>query len=529
MRLNRLCALIYLLTVAILFPYIKWYADNPDTFQYIEIAKKYIHGNFSAAVNGYWSPLISWLLVIPLLIINDAIIAFKILQVIIGIFVIYNWCRLLDIFGLRNISSLILCIVIVPFIADYSLLNCTPDLLFTGVSFLFLRKLMEENSAGTKIKGIKIGLIGALLFFSKAFGFPLFIAMTGILFLLRSFRNGLLKAANVKWMLGVFIILSGAWIGILSIKYHEFTISKAPAFNASVDVAPINKNEYHLPIISGGIYPAASNASGWETPGEYVSKETVSPFSHREDYLQVIKRNILSIYYFDFRRQPGIVFFILFLIFIAVKGFREFQQRPVLISLLYIFLCYGGYSLILIHTRYTWTVSLLMVLLSTYFIERLLLERRKKIATALIILFALFAIKRPLKEIFFTNDTSVPSNWIVQCVEHPFQTLWIFYRPDEQIQEAINTMKEKNYSGGRFVSVRLNHSDRDQYTSALRIALELNGKYDGQLGSSDNAANDSIINKLGINYVIGFQNSTWKNLEPVYKNQESGINIFRIK
>lgn len=39
------------------------YQINPDGICYISIAQKYLSGNYGSAINGYWGPLLSWLLV----------------------------------------------------------------------------------------------------------------------------------------------------------------------------------------------------------------------------------------------------------------------------------------------------------------------------------------------------------------------------------------------------------------------------------------------------------------------------------
>ena len=126
----------YLFATAIIFPYIRWYADNPDTFQYLAIAIKYLSGDWSHAINGYWSPIISWLLAIPLLFFDDQLLAFKLLQILIGLFTLWQWVNLLDKTTLNNTAKNILVFTAIPFLLDYSLLNGTPDLLFMGLLFI---------------------------------------------------------------------------------------------------------------------------------------------------------------------------------------------------------------------------------------------------------------------------------------------------------------------------------------------------------------------------------------------------------
>src|SRR5436190_23908726 len=78
--------IIYLISAVLLYPFLKYYIDSADTLQYITIAKNYSAGNFTDAVNSFWSPLITWLLVPFVLLGTEPVFAFKILQIIIGAF-----------------------------------------------------------------------------------------------------------------------------------------------------------------------------------------------------------------------------------------------------------------------------------------------------------------------------------------------------------------------------------------------------------------------------------------------------------
>ncbi|MBL0104831.1 MAG: hypothetical protein IPP51_14360 [Bacteroidetes bacterium] len=82
---------IYLLLCVFVMQYAAWYADNPDSFQYLVIARHYVHGDFQQAVNGCWSPLISWLLVPFVAVGLNGVLAFKILQILIGLFTVSQW------------------------------------------------------------------------------------------------------------------------------------------------------------------------------------------------------------------------------------------------------------------------------------------------------------------------------------------------------------------------------------------------------------------------------------------------------
>src|SRR5437588_11516935 len=81
---NRLL-LAYCCLGILLFPLYQYQVD-PDGISYINIAHLYALRDFHDAVNGYWGPLISWLLVPLLLAKLLPLYAYKILTLIIGLF-----------------------------------------------------------------------------------------------------------------------------------------------------------------------------------------------------------------------------------------------------------------------------------------------------------------------------------------------------------------------------------------------------------------------------------------------------------
>ena len=90
---------LYILGLAAILPYTFYYVNNPDTFQYISLAQKISKGYFSLALNGYWSPLICWLISIPVFFGLDGIVSFKLVQILIGFFTIDAWLKLCSVVG----------------------------------------------------------------------------------------------------------------------------------------------------------------------------------------------------------------------------------------------------------------------------------------------------------------------------------------------------------------------------------------------------------------------------------------------
>ena len=221
--------LIYFILTCVLLSYLQNYSDNPDTFQYISIAKKYLNLDWAHAVNAYWSPFISWLLVVPIVVMPNAVIAFKILQVGIGIFVLFQWCRLIKVTSIE-ILQFVLAIIATPFLVSYAMLNSTPDLLFTGM-ILWLLNIFKSGNITTELRtAFSAGVAGAFMYYTKAFGLPLFIALSLTVIFLES-RKGKINSNAILLMFSTFLLLCGIWIANISIHSGEFTISKSAEFN----------------------------------------------------------------------------------------------------------------------------------------------------------------------------------------------------------------------------------------------------------------------------------------------------------
>jgi len=492
-------SLIYAITVLILFPFLGFYADNPDTISYITIARKYVHADFSNAINGYWSPMISWVLGLFLKMGVDEMNTFRVLQVFIGWFAILNFVRLVKSIVHSQELAWFLSLVIIPFVICYSLLNLTPDLLFLTVILFYLRIVSEKEFFNHRHFGLIAGVIGVLIYFSKSFGLCFFIAHFTVLFLKIyfqtnefAFKRHLIK--NYFQALFCFLCISSIWIYLVSDKYGHFTISENVSYNLSREVAAIPGEENKLPVLSGGLNaPVNSSAvNAWEDPGVKANVHPLHPFSSISDfhlYREVLKRNLLTIYYFDFRRQIGLLFAIILILFLVFgKRKRIFSDDYFFSLFLAIILFYGGYSLILVHTRYVWVCTLIMILLSAWLVEELLSSNKKQQVVAkffFVILVFVLAVKRPVKEILFGSDKQVELSSLVGSLLHPFKTMDETYLIDKKLFDARKSASAIIQQGSNIVSVKNSSWSRDGYAQASYFALSTNSKYLGQIAESD--------------------------------------------
>jgi len=549
LRKNSLIvSVIYWLLAIILFPYLRYYIDNPDTFSYISISEKYANGDFSEGINGYWSPLICWLLAIPIRFNADPVVAFKVFQLLIGWFALIQWSLLTKRFLQNNIFRTLLTISAVPFLLSWSLLNLSSDLLFLSIILLYLNIVCKESFFTNDTFWLHAGIIGAALYLSKSFGFIFFIIhFSTIVFYQifkqrdRIFRNRLINNYIVSML--CFLILTGGWIFLLSKKYHHFTIGETVSFNLSKEVAPTAEQKIELPILKGGLFiPINSTATNaWEDPGLGFKYTPLKPFSSSSDfqiYKKVLKRNFLTIYYYDFRRQVGSLFLIILLLFAVFSNKRKLLiSFPFLSIILTVVLFYGMYGLILVHVRYVWICTLLMILIIVYLTKQALEQNTSKRANWFLKIFVfivlLLAVKRPVKEIFFTEDKDLPIRRLALAIVHPFSQLQQTYQVDRNLFEATDTLSKIIKRGQRIASVKENNSVRDNYSRSSLMAFKTGAQYYGQVSANESRTENmqDSLNHFQINYILFWSNDSLSanghfNQKKIYANEKISLQVF---
>ena len=160
---------IFLLISLVLLPFFKYHL-NPDGICYIRIAHYYARGNFNAAVNGYWSPLLCWLLA-PLYKLGvPDLVAFRLVNIVIACLVLWKInkivaCYCADIPYAYRVCT-VACCALELLILHFN--TITPDLL----TLFLLLWLLDTYLSGDMLKHpLLVGLLGGLLYFTKEYSF----------------------------------------------------------------------------------------------------------------------------------------------------------------------------------------------------------------------------------------------------------------------------------------------------------------------------------------------------------------------
>lgn len=353
---------------------------STDGISYISIAQKYLNGNFYDAVNGYWGPLLSWLIAIILPFSQNpysTVYLINLVSLIIGFFTIIGTKLLMDNFEVEKTIKRLILLSLIPIILHFSFYVTTPDLLVTCAIIYYLYFLFNPTYPYSRYSGLMCGFTGVLAYLSKSFALPFFLAhfiLFNVFFYFRNSnkekRNRILK--NLFIGLIVFFTISGVWIALISDKYGELTIGTTGEYNHDL-FGPKSQGHY-LDNIGLMKPPNESAVSAWEDPSNF-KMESWSPFESW-DYLKFQINTILkNIYKFiNIIELFSITSILIIIVALAliVKSSTDNSSKNKLIYLIVTIILYsGGYSLIYIQERYIWLINILLLILGGYILSLL--------------------------------------------------------------------------------------------------------------------------------------------------------------
>lgn len=245
----------------------------------------------------------------------------------------------------------------------------TPDIFltwFTVLLLIILRAFVDRPSVSL---AVCLGIIGALMYFSKGFGLYLFVAVVGLVIVWQLLTRILSFRVAIKRYLPlalVFISLVLPFIGILSIKYKTFTINNAGLYDRQV-FSPSQKglNPY---LYTGPFKPPNNTAiSVWEDPTALMSfMPSWSPLASKNNFEyfwnKVLGANLGKTIKFlwgsDILLGVGVVV-------LSIGTVRRWHfQREFVASAITSLLLVFGYAVIFSEDRYLWTIVVISLLCS---------------------------------------------------------------------------------------------------------------------------------------------------------------------
>ncbi len=397
------------------------YKIGGDEISYINIAHAYVTGQWGNAINGYWSPLFSWLMT-PFLLFSStpiyAVYVSKIISLIIGFFTIISVRRLSRTFEMDRIVERSILISLLPIILYFALILNTPDLLLVCVLVYYLSIIFDPGYSNNYINGVLCGFVGVVAYLTKSFAFPFFFVhfvLFNLIFYFKGLKVDKRKVLkNLFLGLAVFFIVSGLWVGTISEKYGKLTISTAGEYNQA-QIGPaygVNAIEYGMsPIYTLGlIKPPNSNAISIWDDLSYIKMKQWSPFNSVKNFeyeLRIILENMIYTVNIIESFMPIAVLILISMILSIFKFKSDVVSKDILKYLLLTMLIYvGGYCLIIPEWRYLWFIFVLLMVSGFLMVDRLY---KGKILTLtvrnilLVLLICSFVIQPAYEAVLFAN------------------------------------------------------------------------------------------------------------------------------
>lgn len=336
------------------------FAFGPDFISYTAIAEKYSNGNFSGAVNAWWSPAYSWLLATGSFFSDDILLVNKLIQFFAGIVALLLLRRIIFFHTpvKKDVYAEWLLLAFVPALVWWALTADTPDFCAAVVLLWFLYQVLKLSVQFTVGFAVCAGVAGAVAYLFKSYNFW-FISFFGLAVLLYEIiarRN--LGSSIKKWgcVAVSFLLFSIIWVAVLQSRFQQFTISSIgwhqPCANeyvltgkpiaAAADCAP-------LQFLTGNRY------SNWETPGTYPMV-SISAYLSENGIDHIFGRNIGHFFKSFVSRYQLIILVILLIA--GRAGWRKF---------LFYYAAYwgiycGGYFLFHLEARFFIMPSILLML-----------------------------------------------------------------------------------------------------------------------------------------------------------------------
>lgn len=357
---NRLLVslLLFIILFIVLWPFYKYIFDV-DGIGYASVAHHYLNGDWDKAVNGFWYPLHSWL-VIPLLKmgLSDGA-AFKISNLLISIGSLITLHILLYKTDLSELLKTCIQLISIVLLLHYSYNELAGDILFMFIMLLLINLQQTADFYTNTHKNLLAGLLGACLYLSKSYGFPLF-----VIFYLTSH---ILFSPNKKFSkymvtgLLPFFILSFLWMTALHWKYNTWFIDFAK-YQAHL----ADRSSYSGTIIQPP--PYNTSAAVWEDPW-LVNSYQLPQKSLWLWIIQEVRVVIFNIQKLFFKLcdlsflAPAILFALGTSLFLKNQQQRKYWFFLIVTIPL-------GYILLHVETRFIWILSFIFLIAGSSFLQQ---------------------------------------------------------------------------------------------------------------------------------------------------------------
>ncbi len=496
--------------------YFLFFLNSGDTFCYLFLAENWAEGNIYEAIGGHWGMLITILLAPLLLLGIPGVLAFKILQFFIGFTALNAFVRILKTVHIGGALRLMSVLLFLPLLIHMSL-TLTPDLLMVSLGLWYIYFMLQPDFLDRPIWALKAGLAAGLMFLAKSYALPFFVVhffSSHIFYFFKKKKRSQILRTFI-YGLGIFTLISSAWILLMSVKFKEITIGTSGKYN----LALIGTERQNRQVTKGElINPNSRYTSFWayQEPAHFVKKW--SPFSSKENwnhYTQQLKHNLRSFYYITYIRDG-----ILLILLLGFGWFfiRQKKEKKIPWSIPFTFLSSSfiftlGYLIILVRPRYFWFSEVLLLLLLIWILNQFQTSL-KPIFKKLIFLFTFVIISINTLTIFQPNVAQLP-----------------FFKMLHQVEKELNGF---NFEQKRIAIIDIPQSAHLMEADAY-LMYKKRFEFWGQPSREQLLEKGlSDLEAHGIDYFFLWENEDlkeriFKSTNPIFEHKEIGLTIYQLQ
>lgn len=262
---------VLVVALAIIGPLVT-FRSHPDAIAYFAIADHWAEGRWAEAVNSYWSPLLSWLLVpwhtagVP------AVVAFKIVNGVAATVALLATRRIAQLAGASPEATTLSSLAVIPFLVYATYALVVPDLLFAALILCYCAAVADPRIRAHPVGAVVVGALGGLAFLAKAIGLPLVLVHLVVVTIVLIRSQDLRRAT--AWVIAALLTVATVvvpWVVAMSLNYGQVTISAAGSQNLAWMLPGSSGGQPFTPVAEP---PTPTAISAWEDPAGAPSAPT---------------------------------------------------------------------------------------------------------------------------------------------------------------------------------------------------------------------------------------------------------------
>lgn len=393
---------IYLLLFTLLLPFYKQVFDV-DGVGYSLVAQHVAEGNFTRAINGFWSPLHSWIIA-PFITTGIPVeLLFYYSNAVISLVLLWQLKKFFRYFQFTDEVSTVLLLTSVIMLLQFSFFELAADILLLPFLMGYLLLVVRSDFFSNYKVQIACGLLTGFAYLAKTYALPFIVLIHLLFFLWHYYRVRIVAVKSFLCFIFPLLLIITPWIILISSKYGMFTIGNASRLNLSwfLKGTSVEGELFHKPF-------AADSPGWWEDPS-YFKGTVVHLFTSTELFLKQLRVFFYNITVYIKTLAEFSAFMPAVILGFVVFLFRKEEVKMQKLALFFLIFP-AGYLLTYVDGRYLWIFQLALLPVGWWMLQSVItyFQLRKSLINFLFLIYSLSFLLQPVN---ILKDYAVSEQW----------------------------------------------------------------------------------------------------------------------